>query len=322
MTPPPPNDELRTVPGQADVGREWIYCLRDYSRSERVRVLAIDTRPRSVRVDVEFLDGEKAGQRENIPSGRLRGPWSSVQRYDELMGNWSRLAAEGDISEPEEWAIDTVFELLIPDEIATCWGQQVKEVTVVHDRIGFEKLIGTTLDEITAAVASFELDGTLILSPAGSLMVAELACLHNPAPILDWVMEAEEKARDLCISGRKFQAHDRSGECTSDPEWEYKWYIEHDRPQHELLRQWCGHRAVTTYERVTAAEAEVLRLDRIVRRLLDVVRDHNHILAEVIEREHETERITPANVRPEIERPKHPSEMPVRIIKVRAPRWW
>ncbi|KZM70502.1 hypothetical protein AWN90_38585 [Nocardia terpenica] len=245
-----------------------------------------------------------------------------MQRYDELMGNWSRLAAEGDISEPEEWAIDTVFELLIPDEIATCWGQQVKEVTVVHDRIGFEKLIGTTLDEITAAVASFELDGTLILSPAGSLMVAELACLHNPAPILDWVMEAEEKARDLCISGRKFQAHDRSGECTSDPEWEYKWYIEHDRPQHELLRQWCGHRAVTTYERVTAAEAEVLRLDRIVRRLLDVVRDHNHILAEVIEREHETERITPANVRPEIERPKHPSEMPVRIIKVRAPRWW
>lgn len=318
----PSEDELRTLPAQSDIGREWIYSLRDYSPSERVRVLAIDKRPRSIRFDVEFLDGEKVGHRENIPSGRLRGPWSMVQRYDELMRNWGRLAAEDDISEPEEYAIDTVFELLIPETVATCGGQRVKEATAVHDRTAFEKRIGTTLDEITTAVASFELDGTLMLSPAGTLLVAEMACLHNPSPILDWVMEAEEKARDLCISGRKYMAYDRSGEHTSDPAWEHKWYLEHDKPQHELLRQWCGHRAVTTYERVAAAEAEVLRLDRIVRRLLDIVQDHNHILAEAIEREHETERITPANVRPEIERPKHPSEMPVRYIKIRAPRWW
>ncbi|MFD5180569.1 hypothetical protein ACFWM1_32490 [Nocardia sp. NPDC058379] len=311
------------MPAQSDVGCEWIYRLRDYSPSERVRVRAIDRRPRSVRIDIEFLDGKKAGQQENAPSGRLHGPWSSVQRYDELMANWGRLAAEDDISETEEFAIDTVFELLIPDEIATCWGrQQVKQVTEVHDRSGFEKLIGTTLDEITTAVASFELDGTRLLSSAGSLLVAELACLQNPAPVLDWVMEAEEKARDLCIGGRKYRAIDGSGERTSDPEWEYRWYVENERPQHELLRQWCGHRAVTTYERVTAAEAEVRRLDRIVRRLLDALQDHNHMLAEVIEREHETGRITPTSVRPEIERPKHPSEMPVRYVKVRARRWW
>ncbi|WP_446224817.1 hypothetical protein ACTWPB_06715 [Nocardia sp. IBHARD005] len=322
MTSQSASDDRRAVPMQADVGQEWIYRRHDFASSERVRVMAIDKRPRSVRVEVEFLDGEKSGQRENTPSGRLHGHWRTVGQYDEFMRNWSRLAAEGDISEVEESAIDLVFELLIPEEIAICCGRQVKEVTEVYDRGGFEKVVGTSLEEITSSIAAFDLDGTWVLSPAGSLLVAELACLRHPAVILDWVMEAEEKARDLCISGRRFQAYDGSGERTSSPEWEYKWYVERERPLHELLRQLCGHRAVSVYERVTAAEAEVLRLERIVRRLIEALQDHNHSLAEVIEREHETERITPTNVRPEIERPKSPWEMPVRYVKVRAPRWW
>src|SRR6185295_15470180 len=45
------------------------------------------------------------------------------------------------------------------------------------------------------------------------------------------------------------------------------------RPVYELLRQWCGHRSVTFYERLTAAEAEVRRLEILIARLIHTVRE-------------------------------------------------
>ena len=45
------------------------------------------------------------------------------------------------------------------------------------------------------------------------------------------------------------------------------------RPVYELLRQWCGHRSVTFYERRTGAEAEVRRLEILIARLIHTVRE-------------------------------------------------
>jgi hypothetical protein len=53
-------------------GDEWIYRVRDDALSERVRIIEIQRRKQSFRVEVEFIDGEKAGQRENVPGKRLR----------------------------------------------------------------------------------------------------------------------------------------------------------------------------------------------------------------------------------------------------------
>ncbi|WP_447002334.1 hypothetical protein ACRAKI_21665 [Saccharothrix isguenensis] len=127
-------------------------------------------------------------------------------------------------------------------------------------------------------------------------------------PVLDWVIKNESEYREKTKRG-------------SDPEWEYRWYLEHGRPRHELLRGWCGHRAVTMQERLAAAEAEVQRLDVLVARLVDQLKGKGHsIFADVIERVHEEERITPANYRPVVDRPLKPSEIPVRYV--RAPRRW
>ncbi|MBF6063277.1 hypothetical protein IU500_17480 [Nocardia terpenica] len=71
-----------------------------------------------------------------------------------------------------------------------------------------------------------------------------------------------------------------------------------------------------------AAEAEVRRFDLLVARLIDIVKEHNSLLAETLEGEHEEERITPATVRPVIDRPLKPSEIPVRYIRTRQRRWW
>ena len=108
---------------------------------------------------------------------------------------------------------------------------------------------------------------------------------------------------------------------TTSPEWEYRWYLEHGRPLHKLLRSWCGQRGVTMQERLGAAEAEVHRLDQLIVRLLDEIeRQGQSISVDYIARAHEEERITVANHRPVVDCPLKPSEIPVRYE--RAPRRW
>jgi len=101
-----------------NIGDEWIYRLKAYSPSERVKILAVEKRKQSTRVDIEFLDGEQAGLHDNVPATRLHGPWSTVAQYDERMANWQRLAGS-DLDETEESAVGEVFDALIPESAAT-----------------------------------------------------------------------------------------------------------------------------------------------------------------------------------------------------------
>lgn len=301
------------------VGDEQIYRLRDYAPSQRVRILAIDTRKKNPRYDVEFIDGENAGQQENIPSGRLRGPWSGVSEYDELMANWERLAAH-ELTDPEESAVETVFRLLLPPEAATWEWSPIRWMTEIHDPDALEPLIGIPVAKVLEQVDSFAHEGVTMVSPEGTLLIAEFACRVNPMPVLDWVIEEEEDYRKKTKRGEAFTTRDNRT-ATSDPQWEYRWYLERGRPLHELLRGWCGQRAVSMQERLAAAEAEVQRLNSLIARLIDQMKEHgNKLFADVIEQVHDEERITAANYRPVVDRPLKPSEMPVRYET--APRRW
>ena len=78
---------------------------------------------------------------------------------------------------------------------------------------------------------------------------------------------------------------------------------------------------MTFQQRLTAAEAEVHRLDVIVASLIDV-KDETYqggvVFAESMEEERD--RITAAMVRPVVDRPLEPSEIPVRYVQRRR-RW-
>lgn len=302
------------------VGDEQIYRLRDFASSQRVRVVAIEMMKKSAKYEIEFLDGDSAGKREKVPGKRLRGPWSGVCEYDEVMAIWERFAAF-ELSEPEEAAVETAFSELIPEEVASWeWSAPVRWVTTIYDPVALEPLIGIPASELIGQVDSFANGDNTVVSPEGTLMIAEYASRVNPMPILNGVIEEERKCREKTKRGESYTSHDGQ-QRTSDPEWEYQWYVERYRPRHELLRGWCGHRAVTMQERLAAAEAEVQRLDVLITRLVDQMKDHDHsIFAEVIERVHEEERITAANYRPVVDRPLKPSEIPVRYE--RAPRRW
>ncbi|QIM16034.1 hypothetical protein G7067_05755 [Leucobacter insecticola] len=302
-----------------DIGDELIYRLRDYSTSEHVRVIEIDSRKKTPRYVVEFLASDKAGVQENVPRGRLRGPWSDVVAYDELMANWERID-QTELTDPEQSAVAQVFELLIPEDVAECEWSPVRDSTRIHKREELQALIGITVDDLLAQAEGFELDGDVMLSVDGTLAVAEYACRINPMPVLDWVLEDEKEHRDNSKNGRPAVSYDKRAYTTS-PEWEYQWYLEHGRPVHELLRSWCGQRAATLQERLGAAEAENRRLDELMTRIFDELKRLGHTQAvEHLIRTYEEDRITPANYRPVVDRPLKPSEIPVRYVK--APRRW
>jgi len=70
-----------------------------------------------------------------------------------------------------------------------------------------------------------------------------------------------------------------------------------------------------------AAEAENHRLDVLVTDLIEALdRAGEQTSAVRFAEEHERDRITPERVRPTVDRPLHPSEVPVREVRVRR-RW-
>lgn len=115
------------------IGDELIYRLRDYSVSEHVRVVEIDGRKKTPRYVVEFVDGDKVGEQENVPGGRLRGPWSDVAAYDELMANWERID-QVELTVPEQSAVGQVFDLLISEEVAEYEWSPVRYATAAADQ--------------------------------------------------------------------------------------------------------------------------------------------------------------------------------------------
>jgi hypothetical protein len=305
-----------------DIGEEWIYRLRPYSPSERVQIIALEKRKQTTRVEVEFVDGDKVGRRENVPAIRLPRRWSDVAEYDELMANWQLLDGDS-LDETEDWAVTDVFDLLLPEGVAVFDRSHIRHGTSIYRQEALERIMRCPLTDVLEHDMWFEHAGTVELSARGSLLIAECVCRADPVPVLEKVMASEVEARDHCKRGRTWEAHRDSGDRTTTPEWEYEWYRAHLRPVYELLRQWCGHRSVSFYERLTAAEAEVRRLDILVAKLIDTTKEHNPFQAEIFEREHDEERIRPETLRPVVDRPLAPWEIPVIEMPARRRgRWW
>lgn len=302
-----------------EVGQEWAYRVRTTAPSQRVRVLTIEHRKNTTRVSIEFLGGESAGAVESVPAGRLRCLWPQVGEYDALMANWQRLGGYK-LTSAEETAVWVVDELLIPEGVVTIDSGNVLNCAGIQDIGGLERLTRKPASSFLDAAPSFQDGDTWWLSAEGTVAIAEAACRAHPMPVLEWVMAAERKCREVCLRGASRTSLDGE-QYQSSPEREYALYLEFDRPVHELLRQWCGHRAVTFQERLEAAEAEVYRLDELLARAADACRDNkvDHV-ADWLDEEHERDRITPYTIRPVVDRPLDPNEIPVRTVYRKA--WW
>lgn len=311
-----PNAEVSRGPCP---GEEWAYRLRDDAPSERVHIVAVHQEGRRFRVDIRHMHGHPPGREENVPRSRLKVPWEDVVPYDAAMDGWRRLKAEA-IDEHEASALWAALELLVPLEVAELSVASSDDSLTVHDHVAFEALTGQTVAAFQARFSWLVHDGEVFLSPRASLAVVELACRRNPAPVLDLVMAEEAVAREKSKRGGTIENWETREPVATSAEFEYDYYLRRQRPIHEILRQWCGYGSVTAHERLLAAEAEVNRLDVLLTWAVDHIRRTDKGTAEMIEREHEEDRITPYTIRPVPQRPLKPHEIP--RIEVPTRRGW
>jgi hypothetical protein len=276
--------------------------LRDDAPSEKVYIAAVHQEGRKFRVDIRHLAGQSPGSEENVPRSRLKVPWRNVVQYDAFMDAWNRLRAES-IDDKESSALWSALELVVPSKVAELSVASSDDVLTIHDHQSLETLTGQAVAAFQTEFYWLVHDGKLVLSPRAALSVAELACRKNPAPVLDLVMAEEAVAREKSKRGGTAKDWETRDETTTSPEFEYDYYLRWQKPVHEILRQWCGYRAVTRHERLLAAEAEVNRLNIILAQAVDRLRGTNEGAAEMIEKEHEEDRITPYTIRPVPQRP-------------------
>lgn len=290
-------------------GEEWAYRLRDDALSEKVHIVAVHQEGRKFRVDIRLLAGPSPGREENVPRSRLKVLWQHVVQYDAAMDAWRRLRTES-IDEHESSALWSAFELVIPSEVAEPSAVSSDDVLTVHDHQGLEALTGQAVAGFQTDFSWLVQDGKVILSPRAALSVVERACHTNPGPVLDMVMAEEAVAREKSKRGGTTKHWETREEITTSPEYEYDDYLRWQKPVHEILRQWCGYGAVSAHERLLAAEAEVKRLDILLAEAVDRLRKRDEGAAEMIEREHEEDRITAYAIRPVPQRPLKPHEIP------------
>lgn len=310
---------MRADPSCYVAGDVWAYRARDNAASERVRIVSVIPGKQSARVEIAFLD-EPQRPIEKVPGSRLRVRWEGVEAYDILMANWQRID-DSDLDDVERWCAGQVFELLVPVDIAEPDWDPVKDALAIRDLASLADRTGLTAEDVLATGERFDLDGTIMLSPKGTLAIAIAACRREPMPVLNWIIERETELRHKCKHGEERRSPLTGEKERTSPEWEYRFYLMYHRPRLELLRQWCGHRAITFQERLIAAEAEARRLDLLVTELIAALeRAGDAIGAEHFHTEHERDRITPEQSRPVVERPLDPSEIPVREVPRRR-RW-
>ncbi len=155
-------------------------------------------------------------------------------------------------------------------------------------------MLGLNIGNYAERYSSVDIDGALVLSPMASAAIAERLCGANPTPILDTVIEEEEESWLKCKHGSQKNPIFDADDGRRSPEEEYDWYLKHDRPRHELLRQWCGYRAITSPERLKASEAEAQRLELLLEETFKRLEQHLPKLEVALLRiQNNKERITP-----------------------------
>lgn len=297
---------------QPSVGDEYVYRLRDESPSERVRIVELGPPKQHRRIVIEYLEGERVGEIEDVPIRRLKAPWSEVERYNRDAEVWTRFCAF-DYEPGEELAVRNVMRILIPETVARSDITPADFTTTIVDEPELSKLLGIPSGQLLENVESVVVDGLPIVSGMTSLYICEMACRKNPMPVLDDLRERETEAMIRSKDG-----HNEPYRGGKKPRVSYTSYEDHEhylrslRPEFELIRQWCGNRAVSFQERMIAAEQECHRLEMVVvdalRRIHELEGESCQFLA--IRDDYSLRRTTPESVRPIVERPLRYDDCP------------
>lgn len=291
----------------------WAYRAKITDPLIEVEVIELDpSNKKSPRCVVEFLDGPAAGRREKVPAGRLKTPWADVDAFRQAEDDWARVESDDDTVEAEVRAAWDVFEAFFGDKQVDV-GIRVATATIARPD-AVEEILGCSINDVIDGAETAMIDGELVISPNGTMALARRLCEIDPRGVLEGVLAEEARAERRCMGEPA-----RPGEDPTRPDIAWLIYREHTRPVHEVLRQWCGYRAVSAVEQALADEAEVRRLKELTHRLIRTLGYHDERRAELYLDELRTGAVTGPLVRPA---PSAPRPAKVVTVEVSKRRYW
>jgi hypothetical protein len=227
------------------------------------------------RVLVRFVDDEFEGRQDWVPPARLKVPWSGVDEYvarerrlDEV------LRPSAGVSLTEELAASSVFDLLIPEDMAELGWNAKRGTVLIHDVSGLASLLEVA-SSVLCAPTSFEEDGDLISPWTVAIAVARRATEREPHKVLVHVEKEEADARREATYGR-WQARRGREDDWIKPEVCQRVDEEHGQPIRTILRDWCGADAVDLRAEIAALRTEVSSVGKVAQEAIELLRRHDH----------------------------------------------
>jgi hypothetical protein len=269
MTQPSPKHQAADG-SEVKAGQSWAYRAHQGDELAQVMVARLGTQ-RPARVMVQFTDEAFEGRQEWIPPARLKVLWQDVSVFRAREERWDRLAGAGlPLDDPREDAAETLIDLALREaRVSLCY--RGSGAIRISDPAALAANLGLDPHQLTGHPLAFTEDSELVVPWEVTELVITAAARRNPTPVLEYVAEAERKARRESIHGC-WSGGRRSNDHHIKPEICMQVDSEYSRPRREVLRSWCGAEARDRFDELAELRKEIRRVGKVAESAIDALR--------------------------------------------------
>lgn len=257
-----------------DSGEVWAYRRRANEHLEPVRIVRRGTtRPKWALVTFEAPEAE--GLQDWIPIARLKVPWDERHEFLAREDRWTAVThASGDVTEAQEWAAGTVFDVLDSEqrvEYSVQGRAGVSKISQLHE---FMQKHGLDYSLLLAEPTAFEEDGAVVIPWAGTELLARTLAGMQPVRVLEVVQQAEAAAMErLAVDVQRLVTSLNKTPYRNDQAMETARAAQESR---DIVRQWCGQPALDQWHELQGLRLEVARLGSIISKAASVLESKGH----------------------------------------------
>jgi hypothetical protein len=269
----PAGDAVAQPTGPA-AGEFWAYRVRRQDPLVQVAVVRLGVKTPQ-RVLVRFVDDEFEGRQDWVPPARLKVPWSGVDEYIGRERRWDEvLRPSAGVSLTEELAASSVFDLLIPEDMAELGWNAKRGTVLIHDVSGLASLLEVA-SSVLCAPTSFKEGGDLISPWPIAIAIARRATKREPHKVLANVEKDEAAARRDSTYGR-WSSRRRREDDWVPPEVCQRVDGELGQPIRAMLRDWCGADSVDLRAEIAALRIDASSAGKVAQEAIELLRRHGH----------------------------------------------
>ncbi|NCD20285.1 MAG: hypothetical protein EOL89_09935 [Actinobacteria bacterium] len=207
----------------------------------------------TIQMEIEHLEGPRAGQRVKVGLRRLKGPWSGVEAFDSHDRKLRDLERSHHATHRTDYsAAAVVIAAAVPAHVMEGLSWPGRGV-VVHDQEALSALCGVPATELVREDDSIEADDGLLVGADTMVRVARAICTAHPEAMRKELLKRERRLL-LAPHSREVRAAVPENDVTG------------------VLHDWCGTQPSEIRLRLIALENELSWQRSLVREAMEMLR--------------------------------------------------